>query len=83
MKLRYFVAIIGFLTTTLIYSQDKQITLEDIWSGAFRTEGMQALHSMNNGNTVFRIKLQQAKRYSYHRYLRLQNFRKSKDLSVF
>ncbi|MBL87302.1 MAG: S9 family peptidase [Winogradskyella sp.] len=49
MKLRYFVAIIGFLTTTLIYSQDKQITLEEIWSGAFRTEGMQALHSMNNG----------------------------------
>lgn len=49
MKLRYFVAIIGFLTTTLIYSQDKQITLEEIWSGAFRTEGMQALHSMKNG----------------------------------
>lgn len=49
MKLRYFVAIVGFLTTTLIYSQDKQITLEDIWSGAFRTEGMQALHSMKNG----------------------------------
>lgn len=49
MKLRYFVAIIGFLTTSLIYSQNKQITLEEIWSGAFRTEGMQALHSMENG----------------------------------
>lgn len=49
MKLRYFVAIIGFLTTSLIYSQNKQITLEEIWSGAFRTEGMQALHSMKNG----------------------------------
>ena len=49
MKLRYVVAIIGFLTTTLICGQDKQITLEEIWGGAFRTEGMQALHSMKNG----------------------------------
>ncbi|WP_426431393.1 S9 family peptidase [Winogradskyella sp. HB-48] len=49
MKLRYFVAIIGLLTTTLIYGQNKQITLEEIWGGAFRTEGMQALHSMKNG----------------------------------
>ena len=49
MKLRHVVAVIGFLTTSLIYCQNKQITLEDIWSGAFRTEGMQALHSMKNG----------------------------------
>ena len=48
-KMRFFIAIIGFLTTSLIYCQNKQITLEDIWSGAFRTEGMQALHSMKNG----------------------------------
>ena len=49
MNIRHFIAIIGFLTTTLIYSQEKQISLEDIWSGEFRTEGMQALHSMKNG----------------------------------
>jgi len=49
MQLRHFIAVIGFLTTTLVYCQDKQISLEDIWSGSFRTEGMQALHSMNNG----------------------------------
>ena len=49
MRLRHVFAIVGFLTTSLIYCQDKQITLEDIWSGAFRTEGMQALHSMKNG----------------------------------
>lgn len=49
MKLRNFVAIIGLLVTSLTYCQSKQISLEDIWSGAFRTEGMQALHSMNNG----------------------------------
>ena len=49
MKIRQVFAILGFLTTSLIYCQQKQISLEDIWSGSFRTEGMQALHSMNNG----------------------------------
>ncbi|MBV7269275.1 S9 family peptidase [Winogradskyella luteola] len=49
MRIRHFAAIVGFLTTALIYGQDKQISLEDIWSGEFRTEGMQALHSMKNG----------------------------------
>ena len=49
MKIRHFAIIVGFLTTSLIYAQNKQISLEDIWSGTFRTEGMQALHSMNNG----------------------------------
>ncbi|WP_299111076.1 S9 family peptidase [uncultured Winogradskyella sp.] len=49
MKIRHFAAIVGFLTTALIYCQDKQISLEAIWSGEFRTEGMQALHSMKNG----------------------------------
>jgi dipeptidyl-peptidase-4 len=49
MKLKHFFAIIGFLMVSLTYCQEKQITLEEIWSGSFRTEGMQALHSMNNG----------------------------------
>jgi dipeptidyl-peptidase-4 len=49
MKLKHFFAIIGFLTVSLTYCQEKRITLEEIWSGSFRTEGMQALHSMNNG----------------------------------
>jgi dipeptidyl-peptidase-4 len=49
MKIRHFVAIVVLLTTSLIYCQDKHISLEDIWSGSFRTEGMQALHSMKNG----------------------------------
>ncbi|MBO3115730.1 S9 family peptidase [Winogradskyella sp. DF17] len=49
MKLRPIVALIGFLTTSLIFCQNKQISLDEIWGGAFRTQGMQALHSMNNG----------------------------------
>src|SRR5690606_896184 len=35
--------------TTCCFSQQKDITLEDIWGGTFRTERMDALHSMNNG----------------------------------
>lgn len=39
-----------FLVTTLILAQTKEITLEDIWSkGTFRTERLDALHSMANG----------------------------------
>ena len=30
-------------------AQNQKITLEEIWGGAFRTEGMDALHSMKNG----------------------------------
>ena len=43
-------AIIGFLVTTLSVAQNKEIQLEDIWNGTFRTEGMQALHSMKKLN---------------------------------
>ena len=50
MTLRHLVAVFSFLITSLVFCQEKQITLQEIWSGQFRTEGMQALHSMNNGN---------------------------------
>ncbi len=30
-------------------AQDKLFTLSEIWGGAFRTEGLQSLHSMKNG----------------------------------
>lgn len=38
---------VGFLTVT--YAQTKKITIEDIYQGAFRTEGLDALRSLNNG----------------------------------
>lgn len=37
-----------FLSFTL--SAQKQLTLEEIWSGAFRTKGMDELHAMKNTN---------------------------------
>ena len=37
------------LVITPNFAQNKGITLNAIWNGTFRTEGMQSLHSMNNG----------------------------------
>ncbi|MEO8935142.1 MAG: DPP IV N-terminal domain-containing protein, partial [Xanthomarina sp.] len=38
-----------FLATLLTSAQNKEITIEEIWNGTFRTEGMDVLHSMKNG----------------------------------
>lgn len=38
---------VGFLTAAI--AQKKQITIEEIYGGAFRTEGMDALRSLKNG----------------------------------
>ena len=38
-----------FLASTYCYSQDKTISLEEIWNGTFNTESMVSLHSMKNG----------------------------------
>jgi dipeptidyl-peptidase-4 len=51
--LKYFLSIPLFLlfiaTSFTATAQQKEITLEDIWSGKFRTQGLDALHSLNNG----------------------------------
>lgn len=46
--LKFFTAVF-FLVTTLLTAQNKEITLENIWNGTFRTQRMDALHSMKNG----------------------------------
>ena len=39
-----------FITTSLqVFSQQKNITLEEIWQGVFRTESLDRLHSLKNG----------------------------------
>jgi len=38
---------VGFLSTT--WAQKNQVTVEEIYAGTFRTEGMDALRSMKNG----------------------------------
>jgi len=39
--------VFGFLTTSI--AQQKQISLEEIWNGTYRTEGLQVLRSLKNG----------------------------------
>ena len=42
----YLISCLFILTAT---AQKKSISLDQIWDGSFRTQGMTALHSMNNG----------------------------------
>ena len=41
--------VLAFVFTISATAQQKAITLNDIWGGAFRTEGINSLRSMNNG----------------------------------
>ena len=49
MKFLRFPLFICLFITTILSAQTKQISLEEIWGGAFRSQGMDALHSMKNG----------------------------------
>lgn len=49
MKFTKQLLLVCFITSLFTTAQNNKISLEDIWSGAFRTERMDALHSMNNG----------------------------------
>ena len=40
---------ICFFLTSILSAQTKEISLEEIWNGTFRTESMDVLHSMKNG----------------------------------
>lgn len=50
--MRFSKAIIPLLLlfTTAVYPQLKTITLEEIWGGKFSTQGLERLHSLQNGN---------------------------------
>ncbi|HPF11070.1 MAG TPA: S9 family peptidase [Flavobacteriaceae bacterium] len=51
MKRIHSFTVLAFLValSSSLTAQQREITLEDIWGGAFRTEFMDVLHSMNNG----------------------------------
>lgn len=44
------ITLLLFVVTSLSVNAQKQITLEEIWSGAFRTQGMDELNAMKNTN---------------------------------
>lgn len=49
MKKTYFLSLLFIAAVTLVTAQNKKITVEDIYGGAFRTQGLDALRSMKNG----------------------------------
>ncbi|MGR7813183.1 S9 family peptidase [Lacinutrix undariae] len=49
MKTLKFFTLFLYCVTALTSAQNKDISLEEIWDGTFRTERMFALHSMQNG----------------------------------
>ena len=47
---KYSLAILLFVASSLSVVAQQKITLEEIWGGAFRTKGMDALSAMKNTN---------------------------------
>ena len=76
-----------FLITALTSAQNKEITLEEIWNGTFRTERMDALHSMKNGKQYSVLNFDRASRsttvdvYDYKTLSKVRTLVNSKDLS--
>ncbi len=49
MRIPKFVLTLFLVGTSAIFAQEKQVTLEDIWSGTFSQERLESLKSLNNG----------------------------------
>lgn len=70
-----------------LVGQNQKFTLEKIWSGAFSTKGMNALHSMNNGKqyTVLDFDRQNGSttidKYDYKTLQKMETIVSSADLS--
>ncbi|MDP3313490.1 S9 family peptidase [Lutibacter sp.] len=72
--------------TTLVTAQKKEITIEEIWNGTFRTERMNSLNSMNgdfytllNTNQLFQNTT--IDKYSYSSLEKIETIVDSKDLN--
>ena len=50
MRFSFLFVFLFFSGITSFSAQNKEITLEEIWSGAFQTKSLERLHSLQNGN---------------------------------
>ncbi|NER14785.1 alpha/beta fold hydrolase [Leptobacterium flavescens] len=82
--------ILSFLITGIITSvvaQDQKITLEEIWGGAFRTQGMDVLRSLKNGKQYSVLNFDRSSRstsvdkYDYETLQKVETIVSSKDLN--
>ena len=62
MTLRKFFFFITLLSIKLVSSQEKTITLEEIWNGSFRTKGLQSLHPLKDGESYSVLNFNKASR---------------------
>ena len=73
-----------FLITAFSSAQTKEITLDAIWNGTFRTEGMQSLHAMNNGTQYSVLNYQKGSTaidvYDYKSLSKVETLVSSSDL---
>lgn len=88
MKIIKHIFIFCFLATTLTSAQNKEITLEEIWQGAFRMERMDALHSMKNGQQYSVLNFDRASGsttvdvYDYKTLKKVKTLVSSKDIEA-
>ncbi len=77
----------SFLVVCNIYAQNKEITLEEIWNGTFRTEGIEALNSMKNGQQYSVLNNDRARNtvsieiYDYKTSQKVKTFFSTKDFN--
>lgn len=75
---------LGILSTS--FAQKKKITIEEIYKGSFRTEGMDALRSMKNGQQYTILNFDRTTRgvsidkYDYHTLEKVESIVSSTDL---
>lgn len=86
MKFIKYALVVCFLVTTTISAQNKTITLEEIWDGAFSTERMDALHPMKNGQQYSVLNVDRENRltsvdvYDYQTLKKVKTLINSKDI---
>ena len=79
MTLRKFLFLISFLSIKLVSAQEKTITLEEIWNGSFRTEGLQSLHPLKDGESYSVLNFNKASRSTS---IDVYNYKTSKYLTT-
>ncbi|WP_242155492.1 S9 family peptidase [Aestuariivivens sediminis] len=86
MKHLKFSLVVCLFLTTLLSAQQKSITLEELWHGAFITKGMDVLHSMKNGQQYTVLHFDRATRstaidvYDYKTLSKVQTLVSSIDI---
>jgi dipeptidyl-peptidase-4 len=80
------ILILFLLLTTITFAQKKDITLEEIWNGTFRTERMNSLNSMNGDfytlqNFNKETRSTSVDKYSYATLNKVETIVDSKDLT--